>query len=237
MNINSILNGIYNVEGLHLVSCWHGHRRLGLKSRFVAALAAIASVVACGGGGGSIPQRAQVQAAVQLSSTTLAFGNQHLNVASAAQTVTVTNGSSLAVAFTAVSVAGENAGDFAKTADTCFGVSLSPQGTCTVSVTFTPSALGSRTAALNFTDTTSNSPQTVSLSGTGVGPVVSFSAPDLTLQTEPAGTTSPAQTETVTNSGTENLAIATVTVVGTNAGDFAKTADTCTGSTVAPNSS
>ena len=38
---------------------------------------------------------------------------------------------------------------------------------CTVSITFTPTAKGSRVAVLNVADSASTSPQTVNLSGTG----------------------------------------------------------------------
>jgi hypothetical protein len=40
-------------------------------------------------------------------------------------------------------------------------------GTCTMNVTFTPPALGARTGTLTITDGAINSPQHVSLSGTG----------------------------------------------------------------------
>ena len=52
----------------------------------------------------------------------------------------------------------------------------------------------------------------------------------------PAGTPTTAQTLplTATNTGTANLTISAVTINGANAGDFATSADTCSGTTVAP---
>jgi hypothetical protein len=47
-------------------------------------------------------------------------------------------------------------------------------------------------------------------------------------------TSSAAQSVTVTNTGTRNLAILTATIAGTNFGDFAKSTDSCTGATVIP---
>ena len=47
------------------------------------------------------------------------------------------------------------------------GTLLAVGGTCTVSVTFTPTAVGSRPGTLTITDNASNSPQTVNLTGTG----------------------------------------------------------------------
>jgi hypothetical protein len=102
-------------------------------------------------------------------------------------------------------------------------------------VTFTPSAVGNRTASLNFPDNAAGSPQTVSLSGAGTSSGVSLSTTSLNFNNQTVGTTSAAGTVTLTNSGTANLTISTVTITGTNAGDFAKSADSCSGATVTPN--
>src|SRR5208282_2998367 len=170
-----------------------------------------------------------------LSTPSLSFGNQLLGTTSAAQTETVTNAGTANLTISTVTVGGTNASDFAKSADTCTGATVTPTNTCTVSVTFTPSATGSRSASLSFTDNASNSPQTVSLSGTGIAPAVSLSGSSLSFANQLVGTTSTAQAETVTNTGTANLTISTVAIGGTNASDFAKRADTCTGATVVPN--
>jgi hypothetical protein len=171
---------------------------------------------------------------VSFSPTSLTFSAQNVGVTSAAQTVTVTNGGAANLSISTVSIGGTNASSFAKSADTCSGVAVTPNNTCTVSVTFTPSATGSLSASLNFTDNAAGSPQTVALSGTGTTPLVGLSAPSLNFGNQPLSTTSAAQVETVTNSGTGNLSISTVTIGGPNASDFAKSADTCTGATETP---
>jgi hypothetical protein len=48
--------------------------------------------------------------------------------------------------------------------------SLAAGASCTISVTFTPSAAGRQTATLTITDNARHSPQTVRLSGTGKAP-------------------------------------------------------------------
>jgi hypothetical protein len=60
-------------------------------------------------------------------------------------------------------------GDFAgATGTTCAGgASLAPAASCTINVTFTPTAKGSRTGSLTVTNDAKNSPQTVALSGDG----------------------------------------------------------------------
>jgi hypothetical protein len=97
--------------------------------------------------------------------------------------------------------------------------------TCTISVTFSPSASGSRTASVQITDNAADSPESVSLSGTGVAPAptVSLSPTSLSFGSQLAGTTSTAQTVTLTNSGTAALSITGISVGGTNGGDFGQT--------------
>ena len=58
--------------------------------------------------------------------------------------------------------------DYAIIADACSGRNIAPNGTCSVSASFTPSTAASESAQLNFADNASGSPQIVALSGTGV---------------------------------------------------------------------
>ncbi len=169
-----------------------------------------------------------------LSPTSLSFAGQVLGTTSAPATVTLSDPRSVALSITSISITGTNPGDFTQT-NTCGG-SVAAEANCAIYITFAPLALGTRTASLTITDDAANSPQTVSLSGIGTAPLVSLSALGLSFASQPMSTTSPAQAETVTNTGTGNLTISTVTISGTNAGDFAKGADTCTGATVTPNS-
>ena len=169
------------------------------------------------------------------SPASLAFGNQAVGSASSAQSATLTNTGTATLHITSVSITGTNAADFAKTADTCTGATVAVNATCSVSATFSPSATGSRTAAFTFTDDAVNSPQGLTLSGTGVASAIGFNPTSLTFASQGVGTTSAAQAVTVTNTGTGSLHITTVTLTGTNAGDFAISANTCNGATVAVN--
>ena len=108
--------------------------------------------------------------AVSFSVPSLGFGSQPTGTTSTAQTETVTNTGTGNLTISTVTISGTNASDFAKSADTCTGATVTPNNTCAVSVTFDPSATGSRSASLNFTDNASNSPQTVSLTGNGSSP-------------------------------------------------------------------
>jgi len=57
-------------------------------------------------------------------------------------------------------------GDFAVVATSCGG-SLAAEDSCWISVTFTPTATGTRTGQLSVSDSANNSPQTSNLTGTG----------------------------------------------------------------------
>src|SRR6185295_2919253 len=107
---------------------------------------------------------ATVAAPTPLTATpaSLSFAAQNVGTTSAAQTVTVRNPGSAAVALSGVTT---SSSEFAQT-NTC-GASLAAGATCSVSVTFTPSAAGARSATL----TVSNSGSTLSvpLAGTGTG--------------------------------------------------------------------
>ena len=107
---------------------------------------------------------------VSLSPTSLAFGNQPADMTSSAQTVTLSNTGNAALSITSLALTGTNASDFAQT-NTC-GSSVAASANCAISVRFTPSASGSRTASVSISDNASGSPQTVSLSGAGTHDVI-----------------------------------------------------------------
>ena len=89
-------------------------------------------------------------ALVSLSPTSLGFGSQPVGKTSTAQSVNFNNTGNAALSITSLALTGTNASDFAQT-NTC-GSSVAASANCTISVTFTPSASGSRTASLSITD-------------------------------------------------------------------------------------
>ena len=168
-----------------------------------------------------------------LSPTSLAFGNQSVGATSTAQIATLSNTGNAALSITSLALTGSNASDFAQT-NTC-GSSVAASANCTISVTFKPAASGSRTASVSITDNTSGSPQTVSLSGTGMAPEDGLSPTSLAFGNVSIGTTSTAQTATLSNSGNAAMSITSLALTGSNASDFAQT-NTC-GSSVAAGAS
>ena len=128
---------------------------------------------------------------IMLSPSTLTFASQMTTSTSVVQTITLTNSGTAALYITSISASG----DFAETQNCASSVAAGAN--CTISVTFTPTASGSRTGALTITDNASGSPQTVTLSGTGVAsgtgtPVtVSTRSTSLTISS-PGGTSTAA---------------------------------------------
>ncbi|HME59249.1 MAG TPA: choice-of-anchor D domain-containing protein [Terracidiphilus sp.] len=103
-------------------------------------------------------------APAKFSPGALTFAAQIAGTTSAAKSVTLTNNLSTPLPIS-ITFAGADPGDFAQ-ANTC-GSSLAAGANCTIAVMFTPSASGTRMAALNIEDHGGASPQTVSVSGTG----------------------------------------------------------------------
>ena len=158
---------------------------------------------------------------VGVSPTKVVFQTQLIGTTSTTKKLTLTNnGPNLKI--NQLYLGGLNPGDFGET-DTC-GTSLAPSASCTISVAFTPTDKNLRQAVLGISDSDPASPQAVPLSGTGT--VVSVSKKTLSFGVQPAGTSSAPQNVTLKNVGSTQLNFTSITVTGTNAGDFSQT-NTC----------
>lgn len=100
-----------------------------------------------------------------LSPTSLTFSTQGIGTTSAAKAVTLKNTGTASLTITSMAITGINAGDFAQTHN-C-GSSLAAGANCTISVTFRPTASGTRTAAVSLADNAAGGMQVVALSGIG----------------------------------------------------------------------
>ena len=102
------------------------------------------------------------QGSAQISPASLSFANQVVGTVSATQTVTLTNSGALPLDVSHI----QTANPFAET-NNC-GTSVGAGGSCAISVTFAPTATGSASGVLTFTDSASDSPQSIALSGAGI---------------------------------------------------------------------
>ena len=167
-----------------------------------------------------------------LSATSLSFGSQAVGTTTTLPVI-LTNTGTTNLTVSVIGNSGANPTDFSHTSN-CGGVSIAPNGTCTIQVRFTPSAIGSFTATLNITDNAPNSPQSIAVSGTGASlPVVTLSPTSLTFSATEVNTTV-TMPVVLTNTGLSNLSVSAITNGGTNATNFTHTSN-CGGVSIAPN--
>ncbi|HMD83519.1 MAG TPA: SBBP repeat-containing protein [Terriglobia bacterium] len=104
--------------------------------------------------------------AVTLVPTSLSFSSQGVGTVSAPQNVTLTNTGTQPLTISQISTG--TASDFTQT-NTCGAVNntLAVNQSCTVSVSFSPVASGTRSGALTISDNATGSPQSVTLTGIG----------------------------------------------------------------------
>jgi hypothetical protein len=145
----------------------------------------------------------------------------------ATQTITIATGAALTIKSIAFSISG---GSYSITGGTCplTGGSLAAGGSCTVSVTFAPTASGYKHNTLVVTSNDPASP--LLISATGNGTVVKVSTTSAAFGTVPDRNTS-TYNLTVTNIGTTALTVSSTAITGTGAAQFAvatTSANTCT---------
>jgi len=159
---------------------------------------------------------------VSLSTASLTYASTGLGVAAPTQAITLTNKGTTALTFTSVGITGTDASSFSQT-NTC-GTSVAAGGSCVITVTFKPAALGALTAAVNIADSGYGSPETVSLSGTGS--TVNLSPTSLAFPGTLINEAAPTQTITLTNKGSAALSLTSITITGTYFTSFSQT-NTC----------
>jgi 6-phosphogluconolactonase (cycloisomerase 2 family) len=188
--------------------------------------------VAFPGPGGLAISGAPVQAVsgpvAALFPSSEAFGSFAIGQSSSSRIVSLTNTGDQALSLAPFSVTGANKADF-HAAPNCPAL-LHPNGTCTISLLFTPAAAGLRRASLTATDNAPGSPQSVQLTGTGTAPepAVTLTPGTVSFGTINQGGTSTPQVVTLTNSGLATLHVSSVLLSGSNPNDFQMT-NRCSG--------
>ncbi len=144
-----------------------------------------------------------------LSATSFTFGAEPVGTPGPSQTLTVTNTGAATLNIVTIAVVGP---DFSQT-NTC-GNSVAPGTNCAIDIVFDPIAFGTRNGSITISSNAANSPQSVTLVGTGMGPAVRISSAALTFPSQLVSTTSPQQTLVVGSTGDTPLTISTITVTG-----------------------
>jgi len=158
----------------------------------------------------------------------IAFAGQPIGTASPGQQIWLSNPGSMPIRIESIATSG----DYAQQ-NTC-GESVAVGANCEISVTFSPTAVGSRLGSVIITDSVPGSPHLISLGGAGTAPapVVSLSPTSLAFSSAGLGSLPSTQTVTLSNTGDATLTLSSVAISGANQQDFSQT-NTC-GSNVNP---
>jgi hypothetical protein len=170
--------------------------------------------------------------AISITPSSLSFGSQAVNTTSASQTFTVTNTGTAPL--TVTSITSTDTTQFPGT-QTCTTAAISPNATCSISISFKPTTAGQKTATITVNHNATGGSTTASVSGTGAtesAPAITLTPSSLSFGSQTVNTTSSSQTITVKNTGTAPLAVSSVTTTT----DFPAT-QTCTASSIAPSGS
>ena len=159
---------------------------------------------------------------VSLSPSSVTFPTEVVGITSPPQTVGLTNTGNANLSLTSIAISGADAGDFAET-NNC-GLTLVANGSCAVSVIFTPTTTGQRTASVVFTDNASGNPQLVPLTGSTADAIANLSPSSFNFGSVNLGSPSQ-QTSVLTNTGTATLTMTSFALSGTNAADFSVSND------------
>ncbi len=149
----------------------------------------------------------------------LSFPNQVLGVFGSTSApkhlkISIRKSSAGAVTIQGISVGGADSGDFTvKQPDDCIGASLKAGASCTVELTFTPTAMGKRTATLTVSDRSGDS-RTVALSGRALKGILRLRPRDLSLGRVRIGASTSSTTVTLRNDNPVPLNISAINIAG-----------------------
>jgi hypothetical protein len=214
------------LKGMRRIEGW-------LKARLRIALALgaglLAAVAVCVPLGSAAP--ALTGPVVTLSPSSLTFPDQPVGTRSDARAVTLTNTGDTPLTISTVHLTGDDAADFGEGAMCPVAPDVLPAGaSCTIYVAFAPESAGTKSAALEIGDDGPASPQTVTLSGNGIGggggtPAASVSPGSIAFGDDVVGNKTDARAVTLVNSGDAPLIISTFHLDGADAADFSQGAD------------
>ncbi len=161
---------------------------------------------------------------VTVSPTSVNLGTVYLYLDLNISTITVTNTGTTTLNISKVTLTpgpGTNSDDFNIIDNDC-SATLAAGKSCNIYILFFSGNVGQVSATLDIADNAPGSPQQVTFSANVINPQASLSPRSLNFGTVKVKTHSNAQTVTLTNSGTTPLTISSISVTGSNAGDFAQ---------------
>ena len=161
------------------------------------------------------------------------FGAVDVGNVSTSQTITISNTGSADLVVSAIGLTGANAAEFGVALGTCPSLTptVSPASNCTVSVSFSPTSVGAKTAALGITSNDGDTSNVdIALSGTGQAVAaanIAVTPPSHDFGSVDVGSTSTPQIITISNTGTADLVVSSIALTGSDAAEFGVTLGTC----------
>ncbi|WP_440223631.1 beta strand repeat-containing protein [Dokdonella sp. MW10] len=164
------------------------------------------------------------QGVLAVAPTTLAFGNVAVGTTSGAQTTTLSNTGGASLTVTSVTAP---AAPFASSGGTCGAtpITIAAGASCTLGYAFAPTATGPASQAITISAGAAGN-GSVALSGTGTQGVLAIAPTAVAFGNVAVGTTSAAQSVTLSNSGAASLVVTTLTAP---AAPFASIGGSCGG--------
>ncbi len=140
-------------------------------------------------GGNNRVRYVPLAAVGSVSPTSLSLGQWALGATGGSQTTTLSSSGGEDLTISSITFTGANSGDFSQT-NTCGSdpATVSPDTSCTISVSLTPSQDGPETATMNINDNATGGSQTVTLTGSGPNFAISASPNTLSVAPGSAGT-------------------------------------------------
>lgn len=189
------------------------------------AVALALAVLCCTAAGAAAPSRASAQD-LEVDNSPVGFGDVAVTGRKVDATATITNRVGVPLTLSSVNHNTDFGPAFGDPDESCFTLdALQPGETCTAAIAFTPQALGARSATLRYNYARGDGTSTVATidaTGTGIEAApISVQPGERAFGSARVGTAAPNQSITVTNPGTTPLEVATASLGGAQAGDFA----------------
>ena len=170
-----------------------------------------------------------------LTPSSFSYAGTTVGASSPSQTATLTNTGKAVMTISSILISGSGASSYSDS--TSCGSTLATGASCSIAITFKPTTSGTLAATLTVSDNGPGGHQTITLTGTGVAAAAKavLSPTSLSFAATKVGSTTAAQIIKLSNTGTASLAITSITMSGSQGGDFPFT-KTC-GASVAAGSS
>jgi hypothetical protein len=165
-----------------------------------------------------------IAASYSFTPTVLQFGTEENDVASAAHVVKLLNTGPIPLPIVSIAIGGASLSQYSEENNCVRTVSVG--ASCTISVVFKPTSRGSKTASLIVDAGDGGGVRSVPLTGTSVVPTFAVAPMSLSFGTVTPGTSSPAKSIHVTNTGTFSLPIDSISLSGRYPSDYTET-NTC----------